>query len=152
MGDEPRIKPDHAAHICALGRRSALCNLSNLLVIMFDSPHRAVTHFARALFYKVAAHDLSRSFSKNISSLGWITRNVLTLPEKILFLEFECSPYHLEVAVRNIVASSQNRNAVASGSRQSTILETRRYRVSVLTASQVKVLVGKGPDATAFRF
>jgi len=88
VGDEPRIKPDHAAHICALGRRSALCNLFNLLVIMFDSPHRAVTHFARALFYKVAAHDLSRSFSKNISSLGWITRNVLTLPEKILFLEF----------------------------------------------------------------
>ena len=115
VGDEPRINPDHAAHICALGRRSALCNLSNLLVIMFDSPHRAVTHLARALFYKLAHYNLSRSFSKNISSLGWITRNVLTLPEKILFLEFECSPYHLKVAVRNIVASSQNRNAVASG-------------------------------------
>jgi hypothetical protein len=87
VGDEPRIKPDHAAHICALGRRSALCNLFNLLVIMFDSPHRAVTHFARALFYKVARYDLSRSFSKNISTLDWIMLSGLTLPEKILFRE-----------------------------------------------------------------
>src|SRR5690242_18261438 len=118
---------------------------------MFDSPHRAVTHFARALFYKVARCNLSRSFSKNISSLGWITRNVLTLPEKILFLEFECSQYHLAVSVRNIVASSQNRNAVASGpqptrqsiqNHRSCWLRTRRYRVPVLTSCH-SVAIGK---------
>jgi hypothetical protein len=38
VGDKLITRPHHAAHICALGRRSAVCNLCFMLVISLDSP------------------------------------------------------------------------------------------------------------------
>jgi hypothetical protein len=34
VGVEPATRPHHTARICALGRRSALCNLCFMLVIV----------------------------------------------------------------------------------------------------------------------
>jgi hypothetical protein len=66
VGDKLITRPHHAAHIRALGRRSALCNLCFMLVIVFVYLIRAVTHFARAQFYTVVMLIVSRGFSKNL--------------------------------------------------------------------------------------
>ena len=66
VGDKLITRPHHAAHICALGRRSAVCNLCFMLVIVLIYLFALLTHFARAKSYKLARLVLSRSFSKKL--------------------------------------------------------------------------------------
>jgi len=67
VGDKLDTRPHHAARICALGCRSAMCNLCFLLVIIFDLPHSRANHScARAFLYKLVRSILSRGFSKKL--------------------------------------------------------------------------------------
>ena len=66
VGDKLITRPHHAAHIRALGRLSAVCNLCFMLVIVLIYLIRASTHFARAQFYTVATWIVSRSFLKKL--------------------------------------------------------------------------------------
>ena len=79
VGVELRPRPHHAARICALGCRSAMCNLCIMLVIIFDLPH------SRSLrernFISQPPQSCQEVFQKNFSTQAWITSRLIALPE-----------------------------------------------------------------------